>query len=291
MMEAFKEIYRESSKGKNNNKIPQQYQFQQVNESWTNRLIEISTDALISQAQDSEYGNWRKPSISREAIGMPVHTPFPPDDRQSSSWSPMMSTSKSISYEAECLSESDSSLSLPGHGVGDCGQEFSLFSQQETKGASRQGDSTGLMLRNIPTSLTREKLMEVLAREGWAGRYTFLYLPVEFVSGVNYGYAFLNLTNWEDSPEFSIHFLNFQAWGQGSDNPGSFVMIDAKHTCLQDYIARYRNSPVMSPSVPDAFKPLVFSHGRPVDFPLPDKVIFSDRLRVKTFHKTKPFKA
>lgn len=52
--------------------------------------------------------------------------------------------------------------------------------------------STTIMLRNIPNKITREALMEVLENKGYKAKYNFLYLPIDFNSKCNVGYAFIN---------------------------------------------------------------------------------------------------
>lgn len=67
---------------------------------------------------------------------------------------------------------------LPAEAVPDDTQNAGLLS----------GDTT-LMIRGIPCSFTQETLMEVLDNAGFAGTYTFLYMP-RFET--NLGYSFVN---------------------------------------------------------------------------------------------------
>jgi len=50
---------------------------------------------------------------------------------------------------------------------------------------------TTVMLRNIPNRYTRDMLIDRLD-EGYRGQYDFVYLPIDFNSKCNVGYAFIN---------------------------------------------------------------------------------------------------
>jgi len=51
---------------------------------------------------------------------------------------------------------------------------------------------TTLMLRNIPNQYTRDMLCSRLTQIGFDGQYDFLYLPIDYNSKRNMGYAFIN---------------------------------------------------------------------------------------------------
>merc|ERR1719506_1681072 len=51
--------------------------------------------------------------------------------------------------------------------------------------------ATTIMLRNIPNRYTREMLVARLD-DGYKGQYDFVYLPIDFNSKCNVGYAFVN---------------------------------------------------------------------------------------------------
>ncbi|KAG2644782.1 hypothetical protein PVAP13_2KG377300 [Panicum virgatum] len=68
--------------------------------------------------------------------------------------------------------------------------------------------STTLMIRNIPNDFRRKRLMQILDQHcsienaeissgGVKSEYDFLYLPIDFSTGANKGYAFVNLTTPE----------------------------------------------------------------------------------------------
>merc|ERR1719461_2657977 len=58
---------------------------------------------------------------------------------------------------------------------------------------------TTLMLRNLPLDYTRDMLLQLLDKEGFAGKYDFIYLPVDFKTRAGLGYAFLNMVRATDA--------------------------------------------------------------------------------------------
>ncbi|GMH00284.1 hypothetical protein Nepgr_002123 [Nepenthes gracilis] len=77
------------------------------------------------------------------------------------------------------------------------------------------GDSTSLMIRNIPNRVSRRELIELLDKhcreenESAESRsdpihseFDFLYLPIDFATGLNYGFAFVNFTNTVGASRF-----------------------------------------------------------------------------------------
>eukprot|EP00971_Amphidinium_carterae_P024842 490292-Amphidinium_carterae.1 len=57
------------------------------------------------------------------------------------------------------------------------------------------------MLRNIPEGYTRKMLMELLDKEGFAGRYDFLYLPFDFSTFNCLNHAFVNFVTAADAEQ------------------------------------------------------------------------------------------
>lgn len=137
---------------------------------------------------------------------------------------------------------------------------------------------TTVMLRNMPNNQTRAMLMELLAREGFAGQFDFLYLPMDFVSRASLGYAFINFSTPEAAANFMTAFNGFTKWSVPSRKVCG-VSWSGPHQGLAEHIERYRNSPVMHEEVPDTFKPVLFSNGTRVPFPPPTRTLRAPRLR------------
>lgn len=137
---------------------------------------------------------------------------------------------------------------------------------------------TTVMMRNIPTEYTRAMLLELLDDHGFHGCYDLVYLPMDFGSGIGFGYAFVNFVLNAEAERFKQHFQNFTGWACPGDRMCDVDWSDP-HQGLEAHIARYRNSPVMHEAVADECKPVVFENGRRVAFPAPTKNPRAPRVR------------
>jgi len=140
-------------------------------------------------------------------------------------------------------------------------------------------DFTTVMLRNIPNRYTSGSLLALLDEHNFQILYDFVYLPMDFQNGVNLGYSFVNLVTNQDALRFKEVFQGFQGWRFDSAKV-SEVSWAHPHQGLSEHVERYRNSPVMHPSMPDEYKPMIFQHGARVTFPPPTKVIKAPKLRI-----------
>lgn len=144
--------------------------------------------------------------------------------------------------------------------------------------------NTTVMIRNLPTDYTREMLLELLDSEGFAGKYDFVYLPIDFNSQGGLGYAFVNLICPVEAQRFWQQFDGFSRWALPSDKVCSLNW-SSPHQGLAPHIERYRNSPVMHQDVPDNFKPMIFVDGVRIQFPPPTRPLKAPRLRVRESKK------
>jgi len=140
-------------------------------------------------------------------------------------------------------------------------------------------DLSTVMLRNVPNGYTRGMLLELLNTTGFQSRYDFVYLPMDFRNGVNLGYAFVNLINNKDAVDLTEKFQGFREWISDSTKVCE-VSWAHPHQGLQEHVERYRNSPVMHPSMPEDYKPMVFRNGQQIAFPVPTKAIKAPKLRL-----------
>jgi len=156
------------------------------------------------------------------------------------------------------------------------------------KGIQRQtqppsSGKTTCMLRNLPNPYTRENLLDLLDKFGFQGKYSFVYLPMDFKTDANLGYAFVDMVTPEEAELLHMRVQGFSDWAPmafSSEKVCEVAWSDALQG-LDAHIERYRNSPVMHESVPTSFKPLVFVNGNPVPFPAPTKKIRPPRQWVR----------
>merc|ERR1712190_490322 len=83
---------------------------------------------------------------------------------------------------------------------------------------------------------------------------------------------------------FLEHFQGFDRWPEGDTRRAVVHMSEALQG-LEEQIERYRNSPLMHPSVPDELRPAVYSRGLRVRFPEPTVPIKAPRVRTSTKKK------
>jgi len=131
---------------------------------------------------------------------------------------------------------------------------------------------TTVMLRNLPPCFSRGRLIYLLAREGFAGTFDFLYVPLCFKEKVSLCYAFINFLDTDTVARFWKHFSGFKNWGFPSVQVAE-VCWCARHQGLSEAIEYYRNNSVMHSSVPDECKPVLFYRGSRTLFPAPTKTI------------------
>jgi hypothetical protein len=133
--------------------------------------------------------------------------------------------------------------------------------QPQPKATCDPSERTTLVLRKLPKNVTRTSLLEMLDTAGLKGLYDFVYLPMDFKKGKVFGYAIINFITNHTAEQASFHF------------EGAGVNIDwsDSHQGFEELIQRYRDSPIMHPSMPEVSKPLIFSKGLVVPFPGPTK--------------------
>jgi len=156
-------------------------------------------------------------------------------------------------------------------------QQQQQQARQQRKAASNgsakeAAPRTTLMLRNLPDGFTRADLLSLLHDQGFAGRYDFLYMPIDFRTHVALGYAFVNMVAPLDAIRLREQLDGFTGWSMPSTRACN-TSWSQPHQGLEAHVARYRNSPLMHESVPDEYRPVLMSGGVRVPFPPPTKKI------------------
>merc|ERR1712046_307746 len=124
------------------------------------------------------------------------------------------------------------------------------------------------MLRDLPEVYKRADLLKLLDREGFFGRFDFAYLPIDFKSHCNLGYALINMVSTTEALRLFKHFEGFSKWQVPTQKVCGVQWCDP-HQGLDVHVERYRNSPVMHESISSEWQPLLLSRGVPVAFPPP----------------------
>lgn len=140
---------------------------------------------------------------------------------------------------------------------------------------------TTVMIRNIPQDISRARLLDMLDNKGLLKYLDFLYMPRSFKDNFRpFGYVFMNFTTHEYAVKAKNILMGFENW-QSSEK--IIQPCDTQWARplqgLDAHLQRYRNSPVMSESVPDECKPILLREGLRVPFPPPTKQLRGPRRR------------
>lgn len=153
-----------------------------------------------------------------------------------------------------------------------------LVDEREEEEVS-QTPQVAVMIRNLPSQLTRSELIQLLEDEGFFGRFVFVYLPVDFTNQVGLGYATVVMGTAADAQRLKEFFDGHRCRQHQPDAPACEAVWNDNMQTLDGFIERYRNSPVMHPIVPEEHKPALFENGRMVSFPESTKPIRRPRIR------------
>jgi len=139
-----------------------------------------------------------------------------------------------------------------------------IVETQPMPGSFIVSKQTTVVLRKIPKDMTRDLMQRVLKEQGFASTYDFLYLPMDFEKAQCFGFAIINFIDGTVAAAALEFFSRTAVFGQQ-------VCAEWKetHHGLAALVEKYRNSKVMHADVPEGYKPLILSHGKPVPFPAP----------------------
>mmetsp|Transcript_54740 Transcript_54740/g.116907 ORF Transcript_54740/g.116907 Transcript_54740/m.116907 type:complete len:610 (-) Transcript_54740:159-1988(-) len=149
---------------------------------------------------------------------------------------------------------------------------------QQASGSIPHRSKTTVMMRNMPETYLRDDLTAMLNREGFLGKYDFVYMPMNFRTKASFGYAFVNLVTHDDAQCCHDKFQGFADWQVPTAKICEVSWSDM-HQGLAAHVDRYRNSPVMHDSVPDEYKPVMYQDGVRALFPPPTKKLRQPRIR------------
>jgi hypothetical protein len=138
---------------------------------------------------------------------------------------------------------------------------------------AEDNDRTTVMVRNLANDLTQTDFVKDLIARGYRGFFDFVYMPMNFRSNGNFGYAFVNFTSAGVAVQFMKHLQLFEHDEQEWRSVWSTCQgVDAN-------VERYRNSPLMHSLVPAECKPALYDRqGFQVKFPAPTKNIPKPRI-------------
>lgn len=131
-------------------------------------------------------------------------------------------------------------------------------------------EANTLIMQNIPNRYSRNMLLKLFDEYGFQNLYNLVYLPTDFMTAVNFGFAFVHFVSSEVAQRFRAKFHGFSEW---NCNSSKICAVDfcAEQCGLDSLIKRYQNCPVMHELVPDEYKPALFLNGQRIAFPAPTK--------------------
>merc|ERR1711972_90086 len=139
------------------------------------------------------------------------------------------------------------------------------------------------MIRNIPTDVTRNAVMDLLRSEGFGDHVVFIYVPMNLRSSGSFGYAFVDLGTVEIAEQCKEKLEGFKGWPEQTEKALELAWSETQG--LDAQIGRYRDSPLMHESIEDELKPAIYMAGARIAFPPPTKHIKAPRLRRSTEEK------
>jgi hypothetical protein len=117
-------------------------------------------------------------------------------------------------------------------------------------------EMTTVMVRNIPTRYNAVSFLALLADCGFSSFFDFFYLPMDFRTGKNMGYAFLNFTSSYYAQVFIAMFNNTPIGFSSSSKKVLDISI-SKRQGLVNNVELFRNSDLLSSESFTYYKPFV----------------------------------
>ena len=118
--------------------------------------------------------------------------------------------------------------------------------------------STTLMIKNIPNRVTREELLDRIQTVMPVGSFDFLYMPIDFNNRLNFGYAFLNLSNEMYIDLFTLSFNKKRMFDNIASTSAKLIeVVVARVQGFNANVNRLISSPVLF-NADDGSLPLIF---------------------------------
>merc|ERR1719379_3001438 len=110
--------------------------------------------------------------------------------------------------------------------------------------------------------------MDMLCSAGFADRVVFIYLPMNLRKAGNFGYAFVDFDSMAVAELCKDTLAGFSEWSEGGSEKcdKALEIMWSETQGIDAHVQRYRDSPLMHPSLEDEFKPALFKNGIRVDF-------------------------
>jgi hypothetical protein len=167
-----------------------------------------------------------------------------------------------------------SMVSVPESNVPtDCGSETdSTVSRWADESDDEFDGRTTVMIRGLDATMDRDELLRALNVSHFRGSFDFIYVPCDFNTHRPQGFAFVNFTSHRDAHKFQLQppaSLGAEACTLWSD----------KEQGLAENMARYRNSPVMHPSLPEHLRPSLVRIDTLVALPKPTRPIKAPKVK------------
>jgi hypothetical protein len=119
--------------------------------------------------------------------------------------------------------------------------------------------TTTLMVRNIPTRFTSVSFLRILDECGFRNCFDFFYLPMDFRTGKNMGYAFLNFTSTTYASAFCSLFNGRRL--RMTTSTKVIEISPSRRQGLVENVALFKASDLLGSLSLPHFKPLVMIGG------------------------------
>eukprot|EP00928_Gymnodinium_smaydae_P096045 TRINITY_DN8394_c0_g3_i1.p1 TRINITY_DN8394_c0_g3~~TRINITY_DN8394_c0_g3_i1.p1 ORF type:complete len:617 (-),score=74.65 TRINITY_DN8394_c0_g3_i1:193-2043(-) len=168
--------------------------------------------------------------------------------------------------------------------------------QRSTREAPQKGvvgDVVSIMLKNIPNRVTREKLHEVLDVTHH-GEYDFLYVPMDFKTKCNRGFAFINFRSSRACTQFTEMVDGVEATKYFKQTTSKVLEVSPAHVQgFRENVEQIGQSKVIrdSADTPEWLPLIIDEQGTATDFPIHDYLGQPSAKKRKTAAKASAKKA